>query len=373
MSPYTYNSSNELTSTPAATFTYDNNGNTLTKVVSGGTTTYNWDFNNRLTSAVLPGSGGTVTFKYDPFGRRVQENSSSGVTNYLYDGANVIEEVDASGNLVARYSQGMGVDEPLAEFRSGTTSYYQQDGLSSVTSISNSAGILANTYTYDAFGNLTASTGALINPFQYTGRDYDPETGLRYYRARYYDSSTGRFLSEDPITFDSGTTNFYAYADDNPVNFTDPDGRKAEVCCRLSLYPGLRQAGMKHCYVKITPVKGKPQTYGLHGEEDTPPHKKFPEGARPRVGDMTDVDGTCEDVKDSTPCKEREFMRKAMADVDCPSCKDKYFPTSTNSNYWVWNALKNAGMTPPAFPNEWGLVGYGDIPPPEGQQHGWVK
>src|SRR5215472_16389606 len=70
---YTYNSSNELTSTSAATYTYDSNGNTLSKTISGNTTQYTWDFENRLTSIVLPGSGGTATFKYDPVGRRIQK------------------------------------------------------------------------------------------------------------------------------------------------------------------------------------------------------------------------------------------------------------------------------------------------------------
>ena len=100
------------------------------------------------------GSGGTVSFKYDPFGRRVQKSSTSGTTNYLYDGVNVLEEVDNSGNMLARYPQGQGIDEPLAELRSATTSYYQQDGLGSVSSLSNSAAALANTYTYDSFGKL---------------------------------------------------------------------------------------------------------------------------------------------------------------------------------------------------------------------------
>ncbi len=223
MSPYAYNSSNQLTSTPVVAFTYDGNGNTLTKVDSSGTTHYNWDFENRLSSVVLPASAGTVTFKYDPFGRRVRKSSAWGTANYLYDGSNSIEEVDPNGALLARYAQGAGIDEPLAEGRGGTSGVYEQDGLGSVTSLSGSSGALADTYTYSAFGSLTASTGTLLNPFQYTGRDYDSETGLRYNRARYYDPSIGRFLSEDPIGFGGGN-NFYPYVGNNPTNFTDPTG-----------------------------------------------------------------------------------------------------------------------------------------------------
>src|SRR5262249_35069125 len=119
---YSYSPSNELTANSAATFTYDNNGHTLSKTDSSGTRNYTWDFENRLTSVVLPASGGTVTFKYDPFGRRIQKSSSSG-TNYVYDGQNVIEELDVNGNEVARYAQGAGPDEHLSELRSGTTGY----------------------------------------------------------------------------------------------------------------------------------------------------------------------------------------------------------------------------------------------------------
>src|SRR5207253_4470987 len=71
VSPYSVNTSNELTSTPSTTYTYDSNGNTLTKVVGSNTTSYAWDFENRMSSVTLPGTGGTVSFKYDPFGRRI--------------------------------------------------------------------------------------------------------------------------------------------------------------------------------------------------------------------------------------------------------------------------------------------------------------
>jgi RHS repeat-associated protein len=73
-----------------------------------------------------------------------------------------------------------------------------------VTSLTNAAGAAAETYTYDSFGKLTASSGSVANPFRYTGREFDSTTGLYYYLARYYDPSTGRFLSEDPLQFDTG-------------------------------------------------------------------------------------------------------------------------------------------------------------------------
>ena len=174
--------------------------------------------------AVVPGTnGGTTTFRYDPFGRRIQKSGPLGTTNYLYDGMGLLEEVDSSGNVLARYVQSAGIDDVLAQARS-ITSYYQQDVLGSVTSLSNSTGALANTYTYDAFGKLTASTGALANPVRYTGREFDQETGIYEYRARYFDQQIGRFISEDPIGFSGGSLNLYGYVFESPTNLVDPFG-----------------------------------------------------------------------------------------------------------------------------------------------------
>jgi len=223
VSSYTTNSSNELTAMTGASFTYDTNGNTTSKTVSGNTTNYSWDFENRLTSVTLPGTGGTVSFVYDPFGRRIKKVSSSGTSIFAYDGDNLIEETNSSGTVVARYSQGLNIDEPLAMLRSSTTSYYNADGLGSITSLANPSGTLTQTYTFDSFGKQTATSGSLTNPFQYTARESDSETGLYYYRARYYDPATGRFLSEDPIGFHGGI-NFYSYAADNPINWIDFSG-----------------------------------------------------------------------------------------------------------------------------------------------------
>jgi RHS repeat-associated protein len=232
VSPYNYNASNELTSTPSGSYSYDNNGN---RKADPAGAQYSWDFENRLTQVVLPGAGGTVNFKYDPFGRRAQkafiQGSTTTTTNYLYDDANILETTDQGGNVLARYTDTLNVDEPLSELISGTASYYEQDGIGSVTSLSNSAGALVSTYTYDSFGKLTASTGTLANPFQYTGRELDGETGEYYYRARYYDQNVGRFASEDPIRLDGGI-NFYSYVGNNVTNLTDASGNAFKTCAQ---------------------------------------------------------------------------------------------------------------------------------------------
>jgi YD repeat-containing protein len=119
---------------------FDNNGNTLTKLVGSNTTTYAWDFENRMTSVTLPGSGGTVTFAYDPFGRRIKKVTSTTTSIFAYDGDNLVEETNPSGAAVARYEPTQNIDEPLAMLRSGATSYFHADGLGSVTSLSNAGG-----------------------------------------------------------------------------------------------------------------------------------------------------------------------------------------------------------------------------------------
>jgi RHS repeat-associated protein len=168
-------------------------------------------------------SGQGVSFKYDQFGRRVYKSSSSGTSIYAYDLDDMVEETNGSGAVVARYSRGLNIDEPLAMLRSSTTSYYQEDGLGSVTSLSNAAGTLAQTYTYDSFGNVVATTGSITNGFKYTGREFDTETNLQFSRARYYDPISGRFISEDPVGF-RGDVNFYAYVENAVNNLTDPFG-----------------------------------------------------------------------------------------------------------------------------------------------------
>ncbi|MGH9862191.1 MAG: RHS repeat-associated core domain-containing protein, partial [Candidatus Acidiferrales bacterium] len=127
--------------------------------------------------------------------------------------------------VAARYTQGPGMDEHLAQLREGATYYYEADGLGSITSLTDSGGAVVRTYVYNVFGWWASGSGTLLNPYHFTGRDSDTGwfTGFNYHRARYYDSQFGRFHSEDPISFDGGV-NFYTYVENNPANFNDPYG-----------------------------------------------------------------------------------------------------------------------------------------------------
>jgi RHS repeat-associated protein len=186
---------------------------------------------SRPSRAAHGGGSGTSTacssrsaFKYDPFGKRIYKQSPSFTGIFVYDGDNLLETLNATGSELASYTQTQKTDETLAELRGSTTDYYEADGLGSITSLSSSAAGLANTYIYDSFGNTTASTGTLRNYFQYSGREFDSETGIYEYRARYYDPTMGRFISEDPLQFDGGSSNFYVYVGNKPTTFTDPSG-----------------------------------------------------------------------------------------------------------------------------------------------------
>jgi RHS repeat-associated protein len=174
-----------------------------------------------------------AAYRYDGLGRRIEKDVDGTVTQFLYDGSDILLEHDGAASLLARYSHGQGVDQPLAverdvnangTFEAGELFYYQADHQGSVRALTDSAGLAANSYDYDAYGNIEASVEAISNPYTYTGRELDAEAGLYYYRARYYDPATGRFVNQDPIGFGAGDANLYRYVRNNPANLIDPRG-----------------------------------------------------------------------------------------------------------------------------------------------------
>jgi RHS repeat-associated protein len=206
-------------------YTYDQRGNLQTKTVAEATTTYHWDYENQLTRIDYP-DGTSSSYSYDAFGRRSSKTLPDGETiRYLYDGLNILQEYDAAGSTRATYVHTLGLDHPLSMERGGETYYYMYDRLGSVIGLSDGADSVQASYVYDVWGNtIGGDDGSIENPYRYTGREYDTESGLYYYRARYYSPQMGRFISQDPIGLASGDANFYAYVGNNPVNSVDPLG-----------------------------------------------------------------------------------------------------------------------------------------------------
>lgn len=332
-------------------------------MTGSNTTTYAWDFENRLTSVTLPGSGGTVSFKYDPFGRRIYKSSLSGTSVFAYDRDNLAEETDSSGTVVARYLEGASIDEPLAMLRSGATSYYNADGLGSITSLTNSSGAVVRTYTYDSFGKLTASVGSLTNPFQYTGRESDSEIGLYFYRARYLDPTTGRFVSEDPLKFRSGDTDFYSYVENDPVNSADPMG----LCKIIVRYTKVfRFVPVYHAYIitidpsgLMTGMRAGPgQTGNIHADYG-PYDPKFPD-FEPEVAKNPEQGCHNTVLNDDQPCRHYNVLLEEALDqielLNIPYPYAPFLPGSKNSNSAVNQALSFAHLpvpTPPVSAPGW--------------------
>ncbi|MFQ5597979.1 MAG: RHS repeat domain-containing protein [Nitrospiria bacterium] len=328
-------------STQNSTYEYDQNGNrTHQSTQEAGAwiqPVYEYDAENRLTRIIdqRVDQFTLIDYQYDPFGRRIGKwietyDVATGVLvvqtfSYTYDNEDIIvrEKTTVQNNVTTtettNYLHGPGIDEPLmAETGQGTTTYHA-DGLGSVVALTDGAQQVVERYRYSSFGEITILNGQIDNPYTFTGREWDAETGLYYYRARFYDAETGRFLSFDPIlrgiehTTASSCTkslgsfplkqpqelNPYVYVGNNPLLFTDPLGL-ARMCCRLLNSIAGSVFGQRHCYI----IADDGTRYGLYPENGI---------GVPRTNDPRDTGGDCYDcpaIKSSCP-KQNECLRKA--------------------------------------------------------------
>ncbi len=205
------------------TFTYDAAGNIATRANACGTTTYTWNVKGQLTQmqGFAPDCTSVNTsFTYDAFGRRQAKTINGVTTSFVYDGVTPVQE--KQGALTNNLLTGPGIDEYLARADSAGARYFLPNHLGSTIALTDSSGAITTRYTYGPYGETTQSGEASTNAFQYTGRENDG-TGLYYYRARYYDPSIMRFISQDPIRL-SGGLNLYAYVKGNPAGSIDPSG-----------------------------------------------------------------------------------------------------------------------------------------------------
>ena len=185
------NARNQLTADATHSYQYDDNGNLIRKTLlaTGNFMQYTYDAENRLTkvedfAAGNPTAIATSTYRYDGLGRRIEKVANGQTKRYIYDGEDILLEYDGANVLQARYTHGPGIDEPIAVTKGGSTFFYHQDGLGTVTDLTDSAGATGKSYSYDAYGTIVEQTGTVDQPYTYTGRELDQETGLYYYRAR---------------------------------------------------------------------------------------------------------------------------------------------------------------------------------------------
>ncbi len=213
---YVSNNLNQYTSVGGVSFSYDDNGN----LTGDGINTYAYNSQNQLISAATPSH--TISYEYDAVGKRISKTVDGQKTVYVYDGPQVIAELNDSGTLLRKYVYGPKIDEPVVMVSGSDKYFYLSDALGSITALADKAGNVVEQYEYDIFGT-PSQISTVDNPYYFTARRYDENAELYYLRNRYYYPSLGRFLQIDPLGYIDGMNN-YAYCNNNSVNWYDPYG-----------------------------------------------------------------------------------------------------------------------------------------------------
>jgi RHS repeat-associated protein len=247
---YTYNDKNQLLSTATlenvdvisqSTYTYDDNGNQLTEITNGTTTTNTYNKRNEL---IQVNDGQVSQYNYNLEGKRVQKTTDSTI-NYVYDGDNIILELDEQNNQVATNTYGLA----LVKRTTDKEGYYLYNGHGDVTKIVDNQNTILNTYVYDNFGKILSETETFNNPYKYAGYYYDKETKTYYLQSRYYNPEIQRFISEDTYRGyidDPLSLNLYTYCANNPMIYVDPSGHFFEGILFGSEYVGKRAIAAVH-------------------------------------------------------------------------------------------------------------------------------
>jgi RHS repeat-associated protein len=228
-SAYQYNELNQLLEDDSCKYLYDLDGNQTEKIDknTGDTTAYTYDIENKLVE--VRKAGMLAQYAYDALGRRMSKTMNGVAKHYRYNVDNLVLEMNGNDSVVADYTFGPGIDNPLEMNRGGSVYFYVKDGLGSVTALASESGNVCHEYAYGVFGKIISESGDNVeNCFTYTSREFDRETGLMFYRARMYNPQIGRFISEDPIGSEGGI-NLYRYSRNCTTNYIDPDG--LDPCC----------------------------------------------------------------------------------------------------------------------------------------------
>ncbi len=221
---YTSNSVNEYTTVGGTTSEYDADGNLISMTDASGTMTYSYNSLNQLTGVSSPTA--SWSYQYDAFGNLVSTTSNGQTTDNLFDPAglgNLVGQYTTSGSLIASYAYGLSLVSQVT--RSGAN-YYDFDALGSTADLTSTTGGVVATYSYLPSGGLLVGTGSVVNPFTFIG-EYgvtSDGSGLLDMRHRFYNPSTGQFVSNDPLGLGGGQVNVREYVGNDSVGAIDPNG-----------------------------------------------------------------------------------------------------------------------------------------------------
>ncbi len=224
-----YDVNHRLTSDASSDYSYDTRGNlTLERNRStGARTAYTWNARAQLTrvesfdSAAATTPSRTLQFTYDALGRRASKTDNGVLRRFVYDGDDLIGELDGAGAVLSTQVFSGVIDEPLASTSGASSRMLHADHLASIVAVSEGS-TLTHSYGYAPYGAARAGSSADSTPFRFTGREKDGDD-LYYYRARYYSPSKARFISPDPMGLEAGLSP-YGYADNDPFINNDPSG-----------------------------------------------------------------------------------------------------------------------------------------------------
>ncbi|MCP4491493.1 MAG: hypothetical protein GY820_29905, partial [Gammaproteobacteria bacterium] len=224
---WVYDDNDRLQQRGSISYEYDGNGSRIKQTDSGVITNYVYNLENRLSEIRDENNTLIASYRYDPFGKRISKTVSGITTYFYYSEDGLIAEADNNGLITTSYHWQMNTPwgtDPMFIRQGGQYGYYVTDHLGTPQRVVGRNGAVLWGAVYDAFGGADIATASLVSNLRFPGQYFDAESGLHYNYFRYYDSSTGGYVSSDPIGLDGGLST-YGYVYQSPVDYYDPDGR----------------------------------------------------------------------------------------------------------------------------------------------------
>ncbi|MBI9051734.1 MAG: hypothetical protein JEZ00_20095 [Anaerolineaceae bacterium] len=212
-------------------FSYDANGNQITRLVDGVNYTLGYDAENRIETVTDTAASQTWSFDYDGNGTRIRQINPDGSQTLLLNGGRYHVEIAADSSVETTRYYSIAGQRPAMRNHDGSINYLMGDHLGSVSTVVNASGVIVSQSRYLPFGEVLWAEGTSPTDYSYTGQRSLSEIGLMDYNARFYDPLLGRFITPDSIVPNKSMIsnwNTYSYVINNPIQYNDPTGYNQE-------------------------------------------------------------------------------------------------------------------------------------------------